>query len=174
VSVGVALLAFMSASASAATSRDTSEASAPLNMSFVESSPRPTHVTPKSKLVTYAVTTRRLDSLGRVLVDGKGQTLYVFSRDHHSGHSTCTSECEVQWPPLLLSGGATKPIASGGAKTSLLGTTRLANDALQVTYNGWPLYRFALDTTPGSTAGEGLNNLGGRWYVLSPKGKEIR
>jgi predicted lipoprotein with Yx(FWY)xxD motif len=130
-------------------------------------------VASRSKHATYSVATRRVSGLGTILVNGKGQALYVFDKDHHSGHSTCTSECAVEWPPLLLPSGVTKPVAAGGAKASLLGTTRRSGGTLQVTYGGWPLYRFALDTSPGDVSGQGLNNLGGLWYVLSPKGKEI-
>jgi predicted lipoprotein with Yx(FWY)xxD motif len=128
---------------------------------------------PRNKLPAYTVTTRHVTGLGTILVDGKGQTLYVFLQDHRSGHSTCNSECAVQWPPLLLPAGITKPLASSGAKSSLLATTRRIDGAVQVTYKGWPLYRFALDTAPGVTAGEGLDNLGGLWYVMNPKGTVI-
>jgi predicted lipoprotein with Yx(FWY)xxD motif len=130
-------------------------------------------VEPSNKLPAYTVTTRHVTGLGTILVDGKGQTLYVFLHDHRSGHSTCNSECAVQWPPLLLPAGITKPVAANGAKSSLLATTRRSNGAMQVTYKGWPLYRFALDTAPGETAGEGLDNLGGLWYVMNPRGAVI-
>jgi len=126
------------------------------------------------KLPTYTVTTRSVSGLGKILVDGKGQTLYIFYGDHHSGHSKCNSECANVWPPLFLPTGVTKPVAAGSAKSSLLATTRRSDGTLQVTYKGWPLYRFALDTGPGDVSGEGLNNLGGLWYVLKPSGAVIR
>jgi predicted lipoprotein with Yx(FWY)xxD motif len=63
--------------------------------------------------------------------------------------------------------------AAGSARISLLGTTRRNDGALQVTYAGWPLYSFIYDANPGDATGQGLNNLGGLWYVLSPGGKEI-
>lgn len=128
----------------------------------------------RNKLSTYTVTTRGVSGLGKILVDGKGQTLYIFYRDHYSGRSKCNSECANVWPPLLLPTGVTKPVAAGSAKSSLLATTRRSDGTLQVTYKGWPLYRFALDTGPGDAAGEGLNNLGGLWYVLKPSGAVIR
>ena len=129
---------------------------------------------PRNKLPAYSVTTRHVSDLGTILVDGKGQTLYVFLRDHHSGHSSCNSECAVQWPPLLLPAGVAKPVAANGARSSFLSTTRRTDGTTQVTYKGWPLYRFALDTAPGETAGEGLDNLGGLWYVLRSTGAVIR
>jgi predicted lipoprotein with Yx(FWY)xxD motif len=127
-----------------------------------------------SKALRYEVTTQNISGLGVILVDGAGQALYAYSPDHHSGRSKCNSACADEWPPLLLPKGVTTPVSSGTAKASLLGTTKRIGGSIQVTYNGWPLYRFATDETPGSAPGEGLDNLGGYWYVLSAKGKEIR
>ena len=107
--------------------------------------------------------------LGRIVVDGKGRTLYLFEKDKHR-RSACYGECATFWPPLLTHG---KPVARPGLKRSLLGTTRRANGGEQVTYAGHPLYRFALDTKPGQTKGEGLNDFGAGWDVLSPAGKKI-
>jgi predicted lipoprotein with Yx(FWY)xxD motif len=106
---------------------------------------------------------------GRIVVDGKGRTLYLFEKDKH-GRSACYGECATFWPPLITHG---KPVARPGVKRSLLGTTRRANGSQQVTYAGHPLYRFALDTKPGQTNGEGLNDFGAGWDVLSPAGKKI-
>lgn len=123
---------------------------------------------------TYAVTTRSVSGLGTILVDGKGRTLYLFAPDHDSGRSRCYSLCANQWPPLVLPKGVTTPIALGGAKTPLLGTTRRRNGSLQVTYAGWPLYWFIYDAKPGDATGEGLDSLGGLWYVVDPAGNRIR
>src|SRR5512146_2345116 len=76
--------------------------------------------------------------LGRILVDGRGHTLYLFAKDKH-GRSTCTGKCAAFWPPLLASG---KTLAAAGAKTSLLGTTKRSDGRLQVTYGHHPLYTF--------------------------------
>jgi predicted lipoprotein with Yx(FWY)xxD motif len=107
--------------------------------------------------------------LGRIVVDGKGRTLYLFEKDKHR-LSACSGQCATYWPPLITHG---KPVARPGVKRSLLGTTRRANGSQQVTYAGHPLYRFALDTKPGQTNGEGLNDFGAGWDVLSPAGKKI-
>jgi len=106
---------------------------------------------------------------GRIVVDGKGRTLYLFEKDKHR-RSACYGECATFWPPLLTHG---KPVARPGLKRSLLGTTRRANASQQVTYGGHPLYRFSLDTKPGQTKGEGLNDFGAGWDVLSPAGKKV-
>ena len=58
--------------------------------------------------------------LGRILVDGRGRTLYLFQKDKR-GQSACVGQCTVFWPPLIASG---KPLATAGAKASLLGTTK--------------------------------------------------
>jgi len=107
--------------------------------------------------------------LGRIVVDGKGRTLYLFEKDKHR-RSACYGQCATYWPPLLTHG---KPVARPGAKQSLLGTTRRANGSQQVTYGGHPVYRFVLDRKPGQTKGEGLQDFGGGWDVVSPAGKKI-
>src|SRR6266487_3924267 len=56
--------------------------------------------------------------LGRIVVDGKGRTLYLFEKDKHR-RSACYGQCATYWPPLLTHG---KPVARTGAKQSLVGT----------------------------------------------------
>jgi predicted lipoprotein with Yx(FWY)xxD motif len=108
-------------------------------------------------------------SLGRIIVDGRGRTLYLFEKDKR-GHSACSGACAMYWPPVITHG---TPNAGRGVKTSLLGTIRRANGARQVTYAGHPLYRYLLDTKSGQTNGEGLQDFGGGWDALSPAGKKI-
>src|SRR5690242_3288752 len=69
-------------------------------------------------------------SLGRVVVDGRGRTLYLFEKDTRT-HSACIGSCTLYWPPLLTRG---KPVAGPGARLSLLGTIRRADGTTQVTY----------------------------------------
>jgi predicted lipoprotein with Yx(FWY)xxD motif len=107
--------------------------------------------------------------LGRVLVDGRGRTLYLFEKDKH-GKSACSGQCTGFWPPLITSG---KPLATRGAKTSLLGTTKRPDGRLQVTYNHHPLYTFVKDTSKGQTNGEELNVFGAEWYALSATGAKV-
>ena len=107
--------------------------------------------------------------LGRIIVDGRGRTLYLFEKDKR-GSSACAGTCAMYWPPLITRG---KPIAGSGVKSSLLGTIRRSNGARQVTYAGHPVYRYALDTKAGQTNGEGLDDFGAGWDVLSPAGKKI-
>ena len=107
--------------------------------------------------------------LGRIVVDGTGRTLYLFEKDEH-GRSACYGDCAAYWPPLLSQG---NPVARSDLRHSLLGTTRRTDGGSQVTYAGHPLYRFAEDTKPGQTLGEGLQDFGGGWDALSPAGTEI-
>jgi predicted lipoprotein with Yx(FWY)xxD motif len=108
-------------------------------------------------------------SLGKIIVDSRGRTLYLFEKDTR-GHSACSGTCAMYWPPLITRG---KPIAGHGLKKSLLGTIRRANGARQVTYAGHPLYRYVLDTKAGETNGEGLQDFGAGWNALSAAGKKI-
>ncbi len=121
----------------------------------------------------YEVHTGTVSGLGTVLVNGPGNTLYLFEPDKQSGSSTCYGACAQGWPPLLLPSGVTTPVAGPGVKSSLLGTTHRTDGTVQVTYNKWPLYLWVGDSQPGQATGQGLNNLGGLWYVLSPEGKAI-
>ncbi len=106
--------------------------------------------------------------LGTVLVDGKGMTLYLFVPDTQMATSTCYSACAQAWPPLLLPAGVTSPFAGPGVQSSLLGTTHRSDGTTQITYNKWPLYLWVGDSQPGQATGQGINNYGGLWYVLSP------
>jgi predicted lipoprotein with Yx(FWY)xxD motif len=107
--------------------------------------------------------------LGRVLVDGRGRTLYLFEKDKR-GKSTCNGQCAGFWPPLIASG---KPLAVAGAKASLLGTTKRADGRLQVTYNHHPLYTFVKDTKKAQTNGEAVNAFGAEWYAVSLAGAKV-
>jgi predicted lipoprotein with Yx(FWY)xxD motif len=108
-------------------------------------------------------------ALGRIVVDNKGRTLYLFEKDKNR-RSACSGQCAKYWPPLLSHG---KPVARTGVKQPLLGVTRRANGSRQVTYAGHPLYRFVEDRQAGQTKGEGLQEFGAGWEVLSPTGKKI-
>ena len=106
-------------------------------------------------------------SLGVVLVDARGRTLYLFQKDAN-GKSACTGSCAAAWPPLIASG---KPAAAGGARASLLGTTKRSDGRMQVTYNRHPLYTFVKDTKKGQTSGQNVDAFGAEWYAVSPEGK---
>jgi predicted lipoprotein with Yx(FWY)xxD motif len=116
-----------------------------------------------------ALVTVRTTSLGKVLADRNGHTLYLFEKDRR-GRSMCTGSCVSFWPPLLTSA---RPRAAAAVKVSLLGTIRRSDGRTQVTYRGHPLYTLSLDKRPGQTKGEGLDDFGAHWYAVSPTGAKV-
>jgi predicted lipoprotein with Yx(FWY)xxD motif len=107
--------------------------------------------------------------LGKILVDGKGRTLYLFEADKGKS-SMCDGACASLWPPLTTTG---KPTAGAGISAAKLGTTKRADGTTEVTYNGHPLYTYAADQAPGQTTGQGIDSFGAEWYVLSAAGKTV-
>ena len=129
---------------------------------------------------------------GRVLVIGSGSyagcSLYLLSSDQLHTLTGAPYACSdnpnvkmkpcdtILWPALLTNGA---PIAGPGVNPRLLGTVTRTDVAglgtvQQVTYAGWPLYRFFRDTNPGDTVGADQNDPvttpAGIWYLLNPRG----
>ncbi len=121
---------------------------------------------------TYEVQLQTVGSLGKVLVDGKGRTLYLFVPDKQ-GASRCYGLCVNEWPPLVLPQGVTRPVAGPGINPALLGTTTRKDGQIQVTYNRWPLYFWVADTGPGQASGQGVNDFGGLWWVVNESGNAV-
>jgi predicted lipoprotein with Yx(FWY)xxD motif len=107
--------------------------------------------------------------LGKILVNSKGRTLYLFQKDT-GPKSTCLGACAANWPPLLATG---KPTIGNGANASLVGTSMRPDGKTQVTYNGHPVYVFSGDNKAGDTNGQGINAFGGNWYALSAAGTRV-
>jgi predicted lipoprotein with Yx(FWY)xxD motif len=108
-------------------------------------------------------------SLGRILVDAQGRTLYLFKADR-TMRSTCFGGCATAWPPLRVVG---NPTAGGGANTSLVATTSRPDGVREATYNGHPLYLYQGDTQPGQVNGQGITAFGAEWLAVSPTGAAI-
>ena len=121
----------------------------------------------------YEVRATNVADLGNALVDGRGYTLYLFEPDQ-AGRSRCFGPCATAWPPLLLPRGVSAPDPGPGIRPSLLGTVVRPGGLHQVTYNGWPLYLWQGDARPGDATGEGVDNMGGRWFAVSPDGSALR
>jgi len=108
-------------------------------------------------------------SLGEIVVDAEGRTLYLFTRDTPgAATSVCNDDCAADWPPLLVEEGETA--AAGQGVTGELGTATRDDGTTQVTLNGWPLYYFAGDTAAGDTNGQGVNDV---WFVVTPAGEAV-
>jgi len=107
---------------------------------------------------------------GDILATGGGATLYDFVPDTPK-HSACLNDgCVFQWPPLVEDG----PITVGpGVHRSLVSTLKRPDGSTQISYNGHPLYTYNLDVKPGMVTGQAIDQDGGPWYVLTPKGNEI-
>jgi predicted lipoprotein with Yx(FWY)xxD motif len=106
---------------------------------------------------------------GRMLFDGKGRALYLFTRERTS-RARCYGDCAVAWPPFYARG-ALK--AGAGAKTRLLGTTRRRDGRRQVTYRGHPLYYYVTDVKSGQVTCQNVEEFGGTWLVVAPSGNAI-
>jgi predicted lipoprotein with Yx(FWY)xxD motif len=144
--------------ANAGTTHQSFESERALNAASVtRSSPRP-------------IIQVRRTGLGKILVDARGRTLYLFKKDT-GGKSRCSGSCAVNWPPLLTTG---RPAAGSGIKASKLATTRRSDGQTQVVYNRHPLYSFVGDSKPGNTNGQGVTAFGARWFAVSPAGNQIR
>ena len=111
---------------------------------------------------------------GPILVDANGMSLYLFMADtQNSGTSTCGDDdgCAEEWPPLTSDG---DPVAGEGVDAALLGTITRDDGSTQVTYNGWPLYLFEEDTAAGDTNGQGIDEFGGLWFLVTPTGEAVQ
>lgn len=106
--------------------------------------------------------------LGEILVGPEGLTLYMFDQDTRgAGASSCYESCADAWPPLTVEAEPT----AGGDVTADLGTFEREDGTEQVTANGWPLYYFTSDESPGDAKGQGVNDV---WWVLDPEGVPVK
>jgi predicted lipoprotein with Yx(FWY)xxD motif len=114
----------------------------------------------------------RQTSVGKILVNARGYTLYAFSRDRR-GKDACQNipHCLSAWPPLITSG---QPIAGRGVRQGLLGTTRLKSGKKQVTYAGYPLYTYIGDSMPAETSFVNLYQFTGYWPAVNAAGHEVK
>ena len=106
---------------------------------------------------------------GRILADGKGRALYLFTKDDEK--SRCYGDCAKAWPPFITKG---KPRARGNVKADLLGTVKRRNGKKQVTYKGHPLYYYVGDTEPGQVLCQAVLEYGGYWYVVKRSGEPVK
>ncbi len=166
-----ALVAGLLVVALAGCASSTPESSAPPASSPAEASTAPTAEPTTSASPDASTASADLmvaeSSLGEIVVDGDGMTVYMFDNDTQgSGTSSCEGQCAANWPAVTTD--AEMPAAEG--LTGEVGTITGVDGATQLTLNGWPLYTFAGDSVPGDVAGQGVNDV---WWVLSPAGERM-
>ena len=106
-------------------------------------------------------------SLGTVVVNGQGHTVYLFTNDTAgSGKSTCSGQCATVWPAVTTT--SATPTVTG--VTGKVGTITRADGTMQVTLNGWPLYTFASDSNAGDVGGQKVQ---GTWFAVSAAGNKV-
>jgi predicted lipoprotein with Yx(FWY)xxD motif len=107
-------------------------------------------------------------SLGQVLVDGTGRTVYLLTADS-PGTSSCNATCLAYWPAV-----PPPPATTPAGVTARLGRTTTPGGSPIATAGGWPLYTFVQDKAPGDVTGEGVKSFGGTWYAVSPSGQPVK
>ncbi len=106
-------------------------------------------------------------SLGEVVADADGHTVYVYDKDTQgTTASSCTGACITAWPPVLSD--TTAPTLDGVSGT--VATIAAPGGGNQVTLDGWPLYYYAGDGGAGDATGQGV---GGIWWVLGSDGAKL-
>jgi len=141
---------------------------APTDVPVVEPTAEPTMAPTEAAVMEEPTINVAEDpNLGQILVDGKGMTLYMFTKDE-ADKSNCEGGCLTAWPPLVTSGSA---VAGEGVDQAMIGTAELPDGRMIVTYNHMPLYYWQKDTKPGDVTGQDVNQV---WYVVSPAGEVVR
>ena len=116
---------------------------------------------------TGGVLSVRTTSLGPVLVDSNGLTVYLLTADT-PGHSSCSATCLQYWP--LVPGTS---VATVKGISAPLAEAKASSGAAILTAGGWPLYTFVKDKAPGDVTGQGVKTFGGTWYAVSPSGTAV-
>jgi len=107
-------------------------------------------------------------SLGTIVTDNRGMTLYMFDKDTKGGTtSACTGQCLAAWPPALM--GSAAPTLTG--VTGTVASIATPDGKKQLTLGGWPLYYWAKDTKPGDVTGQAVKNV---WWVLDTTGTPVK
>lgn len=108
--------------------------------------------------------TREHSQTSTTVLTGDGKPLYL-RLDDGQGASDCYDVCALNWPPLLADGDTE---LGEGIDPALVGTIERRDGTTQLTYNGWPLYRFARDLAPTVTLGQGFE---GVWHLVTIAGE---
>lgn len=106
-------------------------------------------------------------SVGEVLVDGEGDTLYAFTNDV-DGTPTCADACAGTWPAAVVDG---EPTLGEGLEPAVITTVAGADGGTQLKAGDWPLYEFTGDSAPGDVNGQGVGDV---WFVVAADGTLIQ
>jgi predicted lipoprotein with Yx(FWY)xxD motif len=93
-------------------------------------------------------------SMGKVLTDPKGMTLYTYDKDE-KGKSNCNGECAEYWPPVKA-GADDKPVGD-------LSIIKRDDGSMQWADDGKPLYTFMKDKKPGDVTGDKMKDV---WHAV--------
>jgi predicted lipoprotein with Yx(FWY)xxD motif len=103
-------------------------------------------------------------SLGTVLVDSSGRTLYYFIPETGGKIGACDASCLATWPPVTVSGSPTSSSGVTGT-VGVVSITLNGASVTEVTYNSWPLHRYSGDSASGQANGQGIANV---WFAAEP------
>ncbi|WP_104137698.1 hypothetical protein [Arthrobacter sp. ZGTC131] len=163
LSVGLAVLAL----AASLTACGGGTGTAPTTAAPETTTASPATTAPATEGATVDLKTAE-SSAGNIVVDGKGMSVYYFTKDvKDSGKSNCTGECLVAWPPVITT--SDTPKVEG--VTGTVGTITTPDGKKQVTVNGMPVYLWEKDKAPGDVTGQGVGNV---WYLVAPDGTMIK
>jgi predicted lipoprotein with Yx(FWY)xxD motif len=165
--VVLALPALLATAALGLTACSPSNASSPGSSPY--GNPAPTKSKSSAPASSGTALAVRSISLGTILTDGRGFTVYAFDADKGT-KSACSGACATAWPPVTATG--TTPHVGTGVTQSLVGEATRADGTKQLTYAGRPLYLYAGDSAPGSANGDGSTAFGARWDALKASGKD--
>jgi predicted lipoprotein with Yx(FWY)xxD motif len=123
---------------------------------------QPAQPTPQPTAVPVDTIMTTASSLGTILVDAQGKTLYYFANDiPASGTSSCYGQCAVIWPIFSVDLITVSPPLVAADFSSITRT----DGKKQTTYRGWPLYYYQADTKRGDVNGENVLKI---WFVVKP------
>lgn len=130
------------------------------------SNPPAPATTSSSAATTSADLATTQSSLGTIVVDSKGRTVYLFTQDtNNPPKSNCDTGCDSVWPPVPAPASGTPTLS--GVDSSKVGVVTRSDGSKQLTLNGWPLYEYEGDSAAGDVKGE---NVQGSWFAVTPQG----
>jgi predicted lipoprotein with Yx(FWY)xxD motif len=125
----------------------------------------PQKVSPVVPSTSLAIKLATSPTLGNIITDKDGNTLYFFANDAN-GANNCTGGCTALWPNFNVNNLLVSELAPGLALADFASITTPSGS--QLTYKGWPLYYYApggVRETPGQITGDGVGSV---WFAAKP------